>query len=1839
MFTQNNVNQYRRILAWFVSVWLPRYFTRLGHSIRLGRYSIPCLVLLFSIGSNVALAGTFTVFGPQSFNRASNKPVTVAESFSVLNPNTTYTLYLNSDRISSAGILINNIEIFGQNDFNQQVNSLSKEVALNKSNQLSVKLDGKPGGSVTIEILGIDNDPPVITASVNPQPSGSGWNTTSVTVSFECSDTISGVKECPAPVFVSKEGAGQVITGTATDNAGNTAVASVTLNIDTIKPTVNYTLTPVPNVNEWNNSDVEINFICSDDGSGIADCTAPITVTTEGGNQQFSGIAKDIAGNTETVSVLLNIDKVLPLVEGSISPAANANGWNNTDVTASFSCNDTLSGIEHCTSPVSVVTEGLAQTVKGTAQDKAGNIATTDISVNIDKTPPSITAIADTPANTAGWYKANVTVRFECVDAMSGIASCPVPIVVETEAAGQVISGTAIDSAGNTATDSITLNIDKTPPTATTNAIPVANSSGWNNVDVVVNFSCTDTGSGVATCPATQTVTTEGSDQQITGTATDIAGNTVSITHKIGLDKTLPVITPSASPVANANGWNNTDVTVTFGCADNQSGIASCKTPIIVNSEGANQIIDGTAVDVAGNTAATSVVLNIDKTIPVINIVSPVSGSELIENPPTISISYSDNSEIDPSTLKVSANGQSLQVQCQTTASGAQCTPASEFTEGSIAIIVSVDDIANNSASSQATYTIDSDSDNDGVPDESDLCTGTANGEAVDTVGCPEAQNDIDGDGQINDNDLFPTDPKEWADLDGDSIGDNSDPDIDGDGVANESDAFPEDPTRVKLPIVTIDSPATLTTFGNNPIEVKGSTDTTGTLTVNGAAVIPNDGLYTANVVLEEGHNTIVTRLVAGDGIISTASISVSLDLTPPYITVDSHSEGQVVRTPMVAISGLVNDIVRGTVEGSQANVTVNDVEAEISNRSYLATDVTLNEGENLIQIVAADQVGNSATKNLKLIYQPAVGKHLEVADGQNQTALIQEVLIKPLSVKVLDDSNQPVGDKNVVFRVIQGSGILGIDAELTGRGVVVKTNTLGIASTKYQLGLRSGTGNHKVRARVVGYDDEIIFYASATANTGDQLSVNSGNNQRGGTHQPLPAPFVVAVTDVGKNVVKGASVRFDVTRGGGQFENDSQSITVITDSDGRASAHYSLGGITGLDKQTVTATMLDGPAGEIVTAGFSASGSIPGDAGATTITGVVVDNQDQPIPGVTIRVDGTNRQAIAEQNGQFEITEAPVGPVHLIADGSTATVEGEFPSLSYNVVTVSGVDNPLASPIYMVKLNTLGAVYAGSTDVEIELDEVPGFKLQIPAGSVTFPDGSKEGYISVTPVNANKVPMAPPNGMQPQFIVTIQPTGAKFDPPAPLTLPNVDGHLAGAQVEMFSYDHDLEEFVTIGLGTVSEDGTVVNTNKGIGVIKAGWHSGAQPAGDGCVSGPPQCNDYCYIPEDGCFGGCTVDSDKALQEQVLGDCSIATCGGDKEYNEDIPPIETDVKNDCRKPGCDSGSPRDVIDDSDKPSEDTNVKYDCQKLDCEDGFEVEVPDDNDISEKNGKCKKCSEGDLVTDTGKIGLRCGDDTLEQECMICNKGRCEVPDCKAEKGKMTTSLGNEILGKLVENIGSKLSSNIFVNVDVSGITIETFSEKGQECCKDCTQPQRAVDYTIEGARATGSAYIVAVMGVATKLPTREILGLLKVSGVIEFGLGGRAKLAVSGSYSSKRSACEESGCVTAALGVKTSFFVGALGLFKLKVESCIDFDYQDCTKVFAVTGEANSGFMLPVNGNAKAFIGDACTKSSCLGYYIGGIDFVANVKAEIEIGAIKRSYSAEVIEHLADPIAENDC
>jgi hypothetical protein len=73
-------------------------------------------------------AVTFTVFGPQDFNRTAGAPSTVTASFSVLNPGDFYVVHVYNQGVSSAVITLNGIDILGPAAFNRQTWHIEKSV-------------------------------------------------------------------------------------------------------------------------------------------------------------------------------------------------------------------------------------------------------------------------------------------------------------------------------------------------------------------------------------------------------------------------------------------------------------------------------------------------------------------------------------------------------------------------------------------------------------------------------------------------------------------------------------------------------------------------------------------------------------------------------------------------------------------------------------------------------------------------------------------------------------------------------------------------------------------------------------------------------------------------------------------------------------------------------------------------------------------------------------------------------------------------------------------------------------------------------------------------------------------------------------------------------------------------------------------------------------------------------------------------------------------------------------------------------------------------------------------------------------------------------------------------------------------------------------------------------------------------------------------------------------------------------------------------------------------------------------------------------------------------------
>jgi hypothetical protein len=486
-------------------------------------------------------------------------------------------------------------------------------------------------GSVVVKL---DRTAPTITHTLTPAPTSFGWNKSDVTVAFNCSDVLSGIKSCPGGTTVTAAGPTPV-SGTATDIADNSASDSATVKIDRTPPTLTGAAMTSPNANGWYSGDVTIHWSGLDnaglDGSGVDLSTLPVdsVITGEGaGLTANAGPIKDQAGNASTIatSPAVNIDRHAPVTTAT----APTTLWNNQNVTVVLSPFDALSGVDKTFYSVDggapqigtniVLNTDGQHTINFWSVDKAGNTESTKtVNVNIDKTPPTITHSQTPAANANGWNKTNVTVTFSCADNLSGIKSCTFPQTVSSEGKNQPVTGTAVDNADNSTTDPATVSIDKTKPTVLAAPDRLANAFGWYSAPVVVKFTCSDTLSGVATCASDRTLG-EGASQSASGTGTDAADNSDSASVSgLNVDTTPPTLTGAPTTSPNANGWYNGDVTVHWTASDALSGIDPATVPgdSVVTGEGDSLSAGASVSDKAGNSKSATVGgLRIDRSAP-----------------------------------------------------------------------------------------------------------------------------------------------------------------------------------------------------------------------------------------------------------------------------------------------------------------------------------------------------------------------------------------------------------------------------------------------------------------------------------------------------------------------------------------------------------------------------------------------------------------------------------------------------------------------------------------------------------------------------------------------------------------------------------------------------------------------------------------------------------------------------------------------------------------------------------------------------------------------------------------------------------------------------------------------------------------------------------------------------------------------------------------------------------------------------------------------------------------------------------------------------------------------
>jgi len=276
-----------------------------------------------------------------------------------------------------------------------------------------------------------------------------------------------------------------------------------------------------------------------------------------------------------------------------------------------------------------------------------------------DTTPPVITKVITGTSGAHSWYTSDVAVAWTVADPESSVvidSGCGTQTFT-TETASAVSSCSA-HSAGGSSSDSVTLRIDKTGPSASLAVTAgTAGTNGWYTSDVTIHASGTDSISSPVTCTADQSLTTETTGTVFSGSCTNDAGlSTAAADLTVKLDKTGPTATLAVTVgTLGSSGWYTSDLTVSTTGSDTISDSVACTADQFQTTETTGQIFNGQCTNGAGlSTPAASLTVKLDKTAPLIT----VTGT----NPITIEVysSYTDagatlTDNLDPSVTVVSS--------------------------------------------------------------------------------------------------------------------------------------------------------------------------------------------------------------------------------------------------------------------------------------------------------------------------------------------------------------------------------------------------------------------------------------------------------------------------------------------------------------------------------------------------------------------------------------------------------------------------------------------------------------------------------------------------------------------------------------------------------------------------------------------------------------------------------------------------------------------------------------------------------------------------------------------------------------------------------------------------------------------------------------------------------------------------------------------------------------------------------------------------------------------------------------------------------------------------------
>lgn len=297
---------------------------------------------------------------------------------------------------------------------------------------------------------------------------------------------------------------------------------------------------------------------------------------------------------------------------------------------------------------------------------------------------------------------------------------------------------------------------------------------------------------------------------------------------------------------------------------------------------------------------------------------------------------------------------------------------------------------------------------------------------------------------------------------------------------------------------------------------------------------------------------------------------------------------------------------VRLTAAPGSGSVTPAEISTDASGTVTVQWTLGTTAGAQSMTASAGDQ-----SLTLNATAQPDVPALLAAGAGAGQTGQVGEPLATMPVVRVRDQYQNGVPNVEVTLRVATGGGAL---ATATAR-----SNASGDVSVAWTLG--PTIGEQAVTAEVAGITP-LRITANALPGPPARVALVSGGGQTGTVGKPMPNPVVVEVKDRFGNLAMGGRVDF---RGDGAVSPTPGAAAA----DGRATVTWTLGTKAGTqavraiagtsDSVSVTGTANAGPPKTAAKVRGDAQRGFAGGVLADSVTVVVKDEYDNPVPGVEV--------------------------------------------------------------------------------------------------------------------------------------------------------------------------------------------------------------------------------------------------------------------------------------------------------------------------------------------------------------------------------------------------------------------------------------------------------------------------------------------------------------------------------------------------------------------------------------------------------------------------------------------